>query len=64
MPLNIIIRRPGTEAQRKKAALYRECLKHYYDRECRDGSRMQLPKTATKKQVKELYAGDPASANQ
>jgi hypothetical protein len=64
MPLNIIIRRPGTEAQRKKAVLYRECLKHYYDRECRDGTRIKLPPNATKKAIKELYAGDPASASQ
>jgi hypothetical protein len=64
MALNIIIRRPGTEAQRKKAVLYRECLQHYYKRECRDGARMKLPLTATKKQIKELYAGDHASAGQ
>jgi hypothetical protein len=64
MPLNIIIRRPGTEAQRKKAVIYRECLKHYYDRECRDGTRIKLPPNATKKAIKELYASDPASAGQ
>jgi hypothetical protein len=64
MPLNIIIRRPGTEAQRKKAVLYRECLKHYYDRECRDGTRIKLPPNVTKKAIKELYASDPASASQ
>jgi hypothetical protein len=56
MPLNIIVRRSGTEAQRKKSVLYKECMRHYYDRECRDGARMKLPKTATKKQIKELYA--------
>jgi hypothetical protein len=64
MPLNIIIRRPGTEAQRKKAVLYRECLKHYYGRECRDGTRMKLPKTATKQQIKELYANEQPGAGQ
>jgi hypothetical protein len=64
MPLNIIIRRPGTEAQRKKADIYRECLQHYYRREIKDGSRIKLPPNVTKKAIKELYAGDPASASQ
>jgi hypothetical protein len=64
MALNIIIRRPGTEAQRKKAALYRQCLKHYYDRECRDGVRIKLPPNVTKEAIKELYASDPTSASQ
>jgi hypothetical protein len=64
MPLNILIRRKGSDATKRKAEIYRECLQHYYRREIKDGSRMKLPKTATKKAIKELYAGDHASADQ
>ena len=57
MALNIIVKSSPDEKARWKTSVNKECLRHYYGRECRDGVRMKLPKTVKSKQViKELYA--------
>ena len=52
--MEIIVRKGGNEAERKKAETYAQILKHYYGREIRDGSRIRLP--ASKAVIRKLYA--------
>jgi hypothetical protein len=55
--VNIIIRKKGSETERKKRESYAQILKHYYQREIRDGARWRTKSGATKAQVKGLYEG-------
>jgi len=52
--VQIIVRKPGTEAERKKREGYAEVLRHYYNREIRDGSRFRS-KAGTKAQIRKVY---------
>lgn len=52
--MNIIIKK-GTELARKKRRTFDQILRHYYDREIRDGSRFRS-KAGTKEQIRKLYA--------
>jgi hypothetical protein len=60
--VQIIVRKKGTEVERKKAETSAQILKHYYGREQRDGSRMKLP--ASKERIKRLYEERGNSAGQ
>jgi hypothetical protein len=55
--VNIIVRKKGSETERKRKEAYAQVLKRYYQREIRDGSRWRTKSGATKAQVKELYEG-------
>jgi hypothetical protein len=52
--VQIIVLKKGTEAERRKREASAQILKHYYDREIRDGSRFRS-KAGTKEQIKKLY---------
>ena len=54
MAIQIITRDQGLEAERRKKEAARTILKHYYDREKRDGSRFKS-KAGTKEQIKRVY---------
>jgi len=51
--VQIIIRDKRSEAERRKKEDSAAILKHYYNREIRDGTRMKLP--ARKEVIKRLY---------
>jgi hypothetical protein len=52
--VQIIVRKSGSEASRKKREAYAQIIKHYYGREIRDGSRFRS-KAGTKEQIKRVY---------
>lgn len=52
--MQIIVRQRGSEAQRRKREASRAIVKHYYDREIRDGSRFKS-KAGTKEQIRKAY---------
>ena len=52
--MQIIVKDRRSESERKKGETSAQILRHYYNRECRDGTRMKLP--ATKETIKRLYA--------
>jgi hypothetical protein len=54
--VNILVRRRGTETERRKQESAAQIRRHYYNREIRDGTRMRLPPNTTKEQIKKLYA--------
>jgi hypothetical protein len=51
--MQIIVRKKGSEAERRKGEAAAQILKHYYGREIRDGTRMKL--VASKERIKNLY---------
>jgi hypothetical protein len=51
--MQIIVRDKRTEVERKKAESSAQILKHYHNREIRDGTRMKL--VASKERIKRLY---------
>lgn len=54
--MQIIVRSKKSETDRRKSETAGQILKHYYNREIRDGSRMKLPQTVKSKEViKRLY---------
>jgi hypothetical protein len=52
--MEIIVRKKESEVERRKAETSAQILRHYYEREIRDGSRFRS-KAGTKKQIKEAY---------
>lgn len=54
--MQIIIRRKGTEPERRKREAAVQILKHYYGREIRDGSRFRTKGDVTKAQIKRIYS--------
>jgi hypothetical protein len=51
--MQIIVRDKRSESERRRAETSAQILRHYYERELRDGSRMKL--VAPKKVIRELY---------
>lgn len=54
MPLQIIVKKTGTEAERRKSEAASAILKHYHQREIRDGARFRS-KAGSKDQIKKVY---------
>jgi hypothetical protein len=54
--MQIIVRKAGSEVERRKKESAQEILRHYYGREIRDGSRFRVKNGATKEQIKKVYA--------
>ena len=52
--MQIIVKQHGTEAERRKREASKAILKHYHEREIRDGSRFRS-KAGSKEQIKKLY---------
>jgi hypothetical protein len=52
--MQIIVKDKRLEPERRKAEDSQAILRHYYEREIRDGSRMKL--VAKKERIKRLYA--------
>ena len=53
--MEIIVRKPGSEVERRKSETAQQILRHYYNREIRDGSRFRVKNGATKEQVRKVY---------
>ena len=51
--MQILIRKKGTEPERRKREAASQILRHYYNREIRDGSRIRLP--VTKETIRKVY---------
>ena len=58
MPLNIIIRKPGTRKQRLSREHRNAALKSYYQREIEQGSRFYAH-DMSKKDIKRVLTEDP-----
>jgi hypothetical protein len=54
-PMQIIVRKTGTEVERKKKETARDILGHYYKREIRDGSRFRTKGGFSKDAIKRVY---------
>jgi hypothetical protein len=52
--MQILVRKAESEVERRKKETASAILRHYYNREIRDGSRMKL--VASKERIKRLYA--------
>jgi hypothetical protein len=52
--MEIIVRKGGSESDRRKREAARAIVKHYYEREIRDGSRFKT-KAGTKEQIRRVY---------
>ena len=52
--MEIIIKEHGHAAERRKREAAAQILRHYYDREIRDGSRF-ASKAGTKEQIRRVY---------
>jgi hypothetical protein len=53
--MQIIVRKVGTEVERRKKETAQEILRHYYGREIRDGSRWRVKSGHSKEQIKKVY---------
>ena len=51
--MQIIVRKKGTEQERKKRETAQSILKHYYNREVRDGAKARFP--VSKDSIKKVY---------
>ena len=51
--MQIIVKKAGTEIERRKKETSAQILKHYYGREIRDGTRIRLP--TSKAVIRKLY---------
>jgi hypothetical protein len=54
--MQIIVRKAGTEVERRKQESAQQILRHYYQREIRDGARFRTKSGATKEVIRKLYA--------
>jgi hypothetical protein len=53
--MQIIVRKAGTEVERRKKETAHEILRHYYAREIRDGSRFRVKSGHSKEQIRKVY---------
>jgi hypothetical protein len=53
--MQIIVRKAGSEVERRKKENAQEILRHYYHREIRDGSRFRVKSGHSKEQIKNAF---------
>jgi hypothetical protein len=53
--MQIIVKKAGSEVERRKKETAQEILRHYYGREIRDGSRFRTKSGHSKEQIKKVY---------